>query len=85
MTPVSPPDKNGFCYFGPHMWHKRSYTKRAKKVIVEVDANIPKMYGDNAIHISEIDYFVENTVPLITWEECLEWLDSMGLEPPAHL
>jgi len=84
MTCVSPPDKNGFCYLGPHMWHKRSYAKRAKKVIVEVDANIPKMYGDNALHISEIDYFVENTVSMVTWEECVDFIDSFGIEPPER-
>jgi len=77
MTRVSPPDKNGFCYFGPHMWHKRSYAKRAKKVLVEVDANIPKMYGDNAIHVSEIDCFVENAESAVTWEEVLEFLKTI--------
>lgn len=77
MTCVSPPDRNGFCYFGPHMWHKRSYAKRARKVLVEVDANIPKMYGDNAIHVSEIDYFVENTVPMVTWEDVLAFVNAI--------
>jgi 4-hydroxybutyrate CoA-transferase len=59
------------------MWHKRSYAKRAKKVIVEVDANIPKMYGDNAIHVSEIDRFVENAESAVTWEEVLEFLKTI--------
>jgi len=77
MTPVSPPDRNGFCYFGPHMWNKRSYAKRAKKVIVEVDANIPKMCGDNAIHVSEIDYFVENTVPMATSDDVRAFVNAV--------
>ena len=72
MTTVSPPDRNGFCYFGPDMWHKRSYAKRAKKVIVEVDPNIPKVYGDNAIHVSEIEHFVDNPSRRMTWDEVVE-------------
>ena len=79
ITPVSAPDRNGFCYFGPHMWHKRSYAKRAKKVIVEVDPNIPKMYGDNAIHVSEIDFFVENPSMRFPFEVFLKLLDVMEL------
>ena len=31
ITPLSTPDNNGFCYFGPHMWHKRSYAKRQRR------------------------------------------------------
>jgi 4-hydroxybutyrate CoA-transferase len=81
ITPVSTPDKNGFCYFGPHMWHKRSYAKRAKKVIVEVDPSIPKMCGDNAIHVSEIDYFVENPSLRPPLEFTLKLLDVMELPP----
>jgi len=81
ITPVSAPDNNGFCYFGPHMWHKRSYAKRAKKVIVEVDANMPKMYGDNAIHVSEIDYFVENPSLRVPSEYMLKLLEIMELPP----
>ncbi len=40
MTNVSPPDKHGFCSFGPHMWNKKSYAKRAGVVIAEVDENM---------------------------------------------
>jgi len=81
MAPVSAPDKNGFCYFGPHMWHKRSYAKRAKRVVVEVDPNIPKMYGDNAIHVSEIDCFVENPSKRPSLEESLKLVEIMSLPP----
>ena len=57
---VSPPDKNGFCSFGPLLYNKRGYARRAKVVIAEVDKNMVYPYrGGNFIHVSEIDYFVE--------------------------
>ncbi len=59
MTPLSPPDKHGFCSFGATMWNKRSYAKRAKHVIAEVYENEIRTYGTNYIHVSEVDYFVE--------------------------
>ncbi|MBI2305602.1 MAG: acetyl-CoA hydrolase/transferase family protein [Chloroflexi bacterium] len=63
MTVVSPPDDHGFCSFGLRVWNKRAYALRAKKVLVEVDANQVRTYGTNFIHVSRVDYFVENTVP----------------------
>ena len=63
MTIVSPPDKNGSCSFGCDIWSKKWYVKTAKKVIVEVDKNHIRTYGDNHVHVSEIDYFVEHTRP----------------------
>jgi len=68
MVVVSPPDKDGFCSFGAHLWTKRSYCKRAKTVIAEVDEAQIRTAGTNYIHISDIDYFVEYTPPLLTDE-----------------
>jgi len=59
MTPLSPPDKNGFCSFGSTMWNKRSYAKRARCVIAEIDETAIRTYGANYIHVSEIDYFIK--------------------------
>ena len=65
LTVVSPPNKQGFCSFGMTMWHKKGFCQRARKVLAEVDENLIRTYGDNFIHISEIDYFVEHTAPTI--------------------
>jgi 4-hydroxybutyrate CoA-transferase len=59
LTPVSPPDANGYCSFGHTMWNKRSYAKRARRVIAEIDEKAVRTYGTNFIHVSEIDYFAE--------------------------
>lgn len=59
ITQVSPPDENGFCSFGPHLWGRKNYARVAKTVIGEVNRDCIRTYGDNFIHVSEIDYFVE--------------------------
>jgi len=70
FTPVSPPDENGFCSFGHTMWNKRSYAKRARCVVAEVDESAVRTYGTNYIHVSEIDYFAQPAVePEVSDEE----------------
>jgi len=76
MAVVSPPDKDGFCSFGADLWNKRSFCKRARNVIVEVDENQIRTGGTNFIHVSEIDYFVENTTPRLTEELKEEFLSE---------
>jgi len=58
---VSPPNKQGYCHFGPHNWFQRSYARRVPTVIAEVNPALPKVYGDCYVHVSEIDAFVEYT------------------------
>lgn len=65
---VEPPDKNGFCSLGQRLYYRRNAIKWAKTVIAEVTSavgNPPTIRpaGDSYIHVSEIDYFVENRLP----------------------
>ena len=61
MCTVSPPDKNGYCSFGPYLWYKRELAKHAKVVLAEVNDRYIRTYGTNYIHVSEIDRFVDNS------------------------
>jgi 4-hydroxybutyrate CoA-transferase len=61
MIEVSPPDAHGYCSFGASLWTKKTECKNAKVVLAEVNNNLLRTYGENYIHISEIDYFVEHT------------------------
>jgi 4-hydroxybutyrate CoA-transferase len=61
LVQVSPPDEHGFCSFGASLWDKKVAVKAAKIVLGEVNQNLIRTYGDNFIHFSEIDYFVEHT------------------------
>lgn len=60
LTEVSNPDEAGFCSFGQSLWNKKTQVKEAKKVIAEVNPRLIRTYGDNYVHVSEIDCFVEH-------------------------
>ena len=77
---TSAPDNNGFCSFGYDLWQKKEYAKRAKIVIAEADERQIRTYGDNFIHVSDIDYFVENTPPLLTDADIRKMLASVQPE-----
>ncbi|MFH1086992.1 MAG: acetyl-CoA hydrolase/transferase C-terminal domain-containing protein [Chloroflexota bacterium] len=59
---VSPPDDKGFCSFGASLWAKKRQVKQhreaGKLVIAEENRRLIRTYGDNFIHVSEIDYIV---------------------------
>jgi 4-hydroxybutyrate CoA-transferase len=60
LLQLSPPDKNGFCSFGNSLWNKKTAVRSASMVLAEVNEHFIRTYGDNFIHVSEIDYFVEH-------------------------
>lgn len=64
MVLVSPPDSNGYVNFGDLQVMSKLLARNAGLVIAEVSERIVRIGGDNSIHISEIDYFVEQAVPL---------------------
>lgn len=59
VTQVTPPNKQGFCCLGPALWGRASHLRRAKKIIVEVHPDMIHARGENMIHVSKIDRFVE--------------------------
>jgi len=60
FTEVSPPNENGYCSFGASVWGKKKAVECAKTVLAEVNKNLIKTYGENHVHVSEIDSFVEH-------------------------
>ena len=60
LTEVSSPDERGFCSFGASVWNKRREINDAKLTIAEVNKNLIRTFGENYVHVSEIDYFVEH-------------------------
>lgn len=63
LTPVSPPDKHGYCSFGTGLFMSKTMAAAARVVIAEVHENFIRTGGENYIHISEITHFVEPTAP----------------------
>ncbi len=60
LTEVSPPDNHGFCSFGSSLWNKKEQVKAAKLTMAEVNENLIRTAGDNFIHVSDIDVFVQH-------------------------
>jgi itaconate CoA-transferase len=65
VTTVSPMNDGGYFSFGPCNGYLSFVAKLSKKLIVEVNENMPFVYGDALIHISDVSMIVENTVPLL--------------------
>ncbi len=59
LTSVSPPNENGYCSFGFMLWASLDLVETAKVVIAEVDEDHIVTYGDNYVHVSQIDYLIE--------------------------
>jgi 4-hydroxybutyrate CoA-transferase len=61
---VSPPDSHGYCSFGVGVECTLTAAKYANHVVAQVNAQMPRTYGDSFIHVSEIDAIVELSRPL---------------------
>jgi itaconate CoA-transferase len=59
-------DRHGYFTFGTGNDYSTKVARSAKRLIVEVNKNMPRVQGDGAeLHISEVDAIVENHVPLL--------------------
>jgi len=64
VTMVSPMDETGHFSFGASNDFISTAARCAKRLIVEVNENMPRVFGDSLLHISEVDAVVENNAPL---------------------
>jgi butyryl-CoA:acetate CoA-transferase len=67
MMQVAPMDEHGYFNLGPSPSHAAACLSVAKKIIVEVNENMPVCLGgfDNVVHISDVDFVVEGSNPEI--------------------
>lgn len=65
MMCVPPMDEHGYFSFSCSTGVARGILDKADIIILEVNENLPKIYGvyDDCIHISEVDYVVEGEHP----------------------
>jgi acyl-CoA hydrolase/GNAT superfamily N-acetyltransferase len=80
LIQVSPPDKNGYVSLGISVDITKTAAEVASYIIAEVNPNMPRTHGDSFLHVSEIDAFVENDVPLIEFQSKApnEIIESIG-------
>lgn len=65
MITVSPMDKHGYFSLGTSCDYSSTVARDCDMLIVEVNENMPRVFGENLIHISEVHAIVENHVPLV--------------------
>lgn len=71
MKVVSPMDEHGFFSSGTNADHTLPICKMptTRHVIVQVSETMPRTWGDNQLHISEVSAVVESTQPLLELPE----------------
>ena len=62
---VSPMDKAGYFSLGTNNDYASAVIRSCGTSIVEVNENMPRVFGDSLVHVSEVDKIVENHVPLL--------------------
>ncbi len=65
LLQVSEPDDHGYCSYGVSCDYTKPAAECAKLRIAQINKNMPRVMGDNFIHISELDYIVAEDTPLI--------------------
>ena len=66
VVTVSPMDRHGYFNFGLGNDYSTKVARAAKRLIVEVNQNMPRVNGVGAeLHVSEVHAIVENHVPLL--------------------
>lgn len=64
LLQLSPPDKYGYMSFGTGVDCSLTAARHARRVIAEVNPNMPRTLGQTFIHVSEVDRIVEVDHPL---------------------
>jgi itaconate CoA-transferase len=68
VVTVSPMDEHGYFTFGTNNDYGSTVARSAKRLIVEVNPRMPRVFGDSLLHVDEVDAIVEHEAPLL---ECL--------------
>jgi len=65
-TGVSPPNEYGyFSYSLDGCPYNLPTARTTRNVVVSVNKNLPFVYGDTMMHVSDVDYIIEDTYPMI--------------------
>jgi acyl-CoA hydrolase len=56
----TPPDSKGFVSLSLGITYEKDILEAADTVILEVNRNLPRTFGDTHLHVSDVDWFVEH-------------------------
>ncbi len=61
---ATPPDSRGFMSLSLGLVIEKQLIEAADLVVIEINENLPWTLGDTQLHIDDVDFIVENHVPL---------------------
>ena len=64
IAAATPMDRNGYFMIPLCLIHERTFLEAADRVILQVNPNLPRIYGDTEVHIRDVDMIVEAQTPL---------------------
>lgn len=64
MITVSPMDRHGYFSLGTSCDYSSTVARSAGLLVVEVNPRMPRVFGENLVHISEVHAVVEHEAPL---------------------
>jgi itaconate CoA-transferase len=65
VVTVSPMDASGHFSLGTNNDYASTVLRHCDRVVVEVNRNMPRVFGDSLVHVSEVQAIVENHAPLV--------------------
>jgi itaconate CoA-transferase len=65
LVTVSPMDASGHFSLGTNNDYASTVLRHCDRVVVEVNRNMPRVFGDSLVHVSEVQAIVENHAPLV--------------------
>lgn len=70
---VSPPDKHGYCSLGTSVDIARAAFQTAKKIIAQVNPQMPRVHGDSFVPFSKFDaaVWVDEALPEVNYADCV--------------
>jgi acyl-CoA hydrolase len=72
---ATPPNADGYMSLSLGLIVQKDLLEAADLKILEVNPNLPWVHGDTLVHVSEVNYLVENHVPLV----------ELPSEPPTEI
>jgi acyl-CoA hydrolase len=61
---TTPPDKHGFVSLSLSNVYEKKIIEQAELVILEINPNAPRTFGDLQVHLNDIDYLIEADYPI---------------------
>ena len=68
LVQTSPPDRHGFMSLGISVDIVRAAVDRAKHVVCQVNAEMPRTHGNSFLHVKDVDFLIPHDEPLLEYE-----------------